>query len=416
MKYQSWKYLVTVAFLFTISIGTVSATGLGHAWTEPPPADGSFTNVRFASDGSMVFSGGNQLFVRSWDGTIRWGGRAGTIATISPDGNYVVSAAGELVQDLERNGTLYWVHSMGTPIRAVAISGNGSMIVSADERGDIHSWTRNGESWGLNRSDLVKQIAISPSRTFVVVTTVVGLKYLNPDMTPFWWDNKSGSLDSFIAISADSSTVITSGENRVSSHTSSGALNWMKDITREAIIDMACSDDCTAIVLGSQDGNVRMLDGTGTEVWTYNAGSWINGVGVSRDGSVIAAGALDGNLYIFDQYGNLLAQTRTDSVIQQRSVAVSNDGKHVVVADQLALYGYDILGEPGVSTEVTFTPAPPDALTRTTSPTTTRSIPLPTTIITLSPGTTGTPQSVFDPFLVIVTAAGVLLIIRRRAT
>ncbi len=132
----------------------------------------------------------------------------------------------------------------------------------------------------------------------------------------------------------------------------------MKDITREAIIDMACSDDGTAIVLGSQDGNLRVLDETGTEVWTYNAGSWINGVGVSRDGSIIAAGALDGNLYIFDRYGNLLAQTRTDSVIQQRSVAVSNDGKHVVVADQLALYGYDILGEPGVSTEVTFTPAP----------------------------------------------------------
>jgi len=415
MKYLSWKYLVTVAFLFAISTGTVSATGLGHAWTESPPAEGSFTNVRFASDGSTVFAGGNQLFVRSWDGTIRWGGRAGTIATMSSDGNYVVSAAGELVQDLERNGTLYWVRSMGTPIRAVAIAGNGSMIVSADERGDIHSWTRNGESWGLNRSDLVKQIAISPSRTFVVVTTAVGLKYLNPDMTPFWWDNKSGSLDSFIAISADSSTVITSGENRVSSHTSSGGLNWMKDVTREAIIDMACSDDATTIVLGSQDGNVRVIDETGTEVWTYDAGSWINGVGVSRDGSIIAAGDLNGNLYIFDRYGNLLAQTRTDSIIQQRSVAVSRDGKHVVVADQLALYGYDILGEPGVSSEVTFTPSPRDTATRTTSLTTTRSTSLPTTRVTLSTGTTGTPQSAFDPFLVIVSAAGLLLMVRRRA-
>ena len=82
-------------------------------------------------------------------------------------------------------------------------------------------------------------------------------------MTPIWSDNKSGSLDSFIAISADSSTIITSGENRVSSHTNRGALNWMKDVTREAIIDMACSDDCTTIVLGSQDGNVWVLDQTG---------------------------------------------------------------------------------------------------------------------------------------------------------
>ena len=163
-------------------------------------------------------------------------------------------------------------------------------------------------------------------------------------MTPFWWDNKSGSLDSFIAISADSSTVITSGENRVSSHTSRGALNWMKDVTQEAIIDMACSEDCTTIVLGSQDGKVWVLDQDGKVLWTYPAGSWINGVGVSRDGSIIAAGALDGNLYILNHYGNLLAKTKTESIIQQRSVAVNGDGKRVVVADQLALYGYDLLG------------------------------------------------------------------------
>jgi len=48
----------------------------------------------------------------------------------------------------------------------------------------------------------------------------------------------------------------TSGENRVSSHTSGGALNWMKNVTGKAIMDMACSDDCTTIVLGSQDGKV----------------------------------------------------------------------------------------------------------------------------------------------------------------
>jgi WD40 repeat protein len=416
MRKQSWNYLVTAAFLLTISIiGTATATGLGQAWKELPLAEGSFSDVMFSSDGSTVYAGGNQLVVRSWDGVTRWGGRAGTIASMSSDGNYVVSAAGELVQVLDRNGTLYWVRGMGAPVRAVAISTNGSLVVSADDRGDIHSWT-GGESWGLNRSDQIKRIAISPSQTFVVVTTAVGLKYLSPDMTPIWWDNKSGSLDSFIAISADSSTVITSGENRVSSHTSSGTLNWMKDVTREAIIDMACSEDCTTIVLGSQDGNVRVLDKKGTVLWTYPAGSWINGVGVSHDGSVIAAGALDGNLYILDHYGNLMAKTRTDSIIQQRSVAVSGDGKRVVVADQLALYGYDLLGEPGIPSELTYTPAPQHTVTKTMVVTTTPPIPRPTTGVTTLPGTTGTPKSGFDPFLVVIAVTGLLFLIRRRTS
>ena len=162
---------------------------------------------------------------------------------------------------------------MGAPIRAVTISSDASFIISAYERGDIHSWKANGDSWGLNRSDLVKQIAVPPSRSYVVVTTATGLKYLAPDMTPIWWDNKSGSLDSFIGISSDSSTVITSGEKRVSSHTSSGTLNWMKEVTRGAIIDMACSEDCSTIVLGSQDGKVWVLDKQGEVLWTHSAGS-----------------------------------------------------------------------------------------------------------------------------------------------
>jgi hypothetical protein len=279
--------------------------------------------------------------------------------------------------------------------------------------GNIHSWTENGESWGLNRSDLVKQIAVSPSQRFVVVTTVVGLKYLKPDMTPIWSDNKSGSLDSFIAISADSSTIITSGENRVSSHTKRGVLNWMKDVTREAIIDMACSEDCTTIVLGSQDGNVWVLDQQGKVLWTYPAGSWINGVGVSRDGSIIAAGALDGNLYILNHYGNLLAKTKTESIIQQRSVAVSGNGKRVVVADQLALYGFDLLGGPEVTLEETFT-SPPQVPVTSPTPVTTRSITIPYTTVTTLPGTTSTPKSALTPFAVMVAMAGLILIVRKR--
>ena len=170
MSKQFRIHLVIAAFLLTISIiGIATAASLAHAWKEPPIAEGSFFDVMFSADGSTVYAGGNQMFVRSWDGTTRWGGRAGTVATMSSDGNYVVSAAGNLVQVLDRNGTVYWIRGMGAPIRAVAISTNASLIISADEQGDIHSWTGNGESWGLNRSDLVKQIAISPSQIVLLL-------------------------------------------------------------------------------------------------------------------------------------------------------------------------------------------------------------------------------------------------------
>jgi WD40 repeat protein len=71
----------------------------------------------------------------------------------------------------------------------------------------------------------------------------------------------------------------------------------MKDATGKAIMDMACSEDCTTIVLGSQDEKVWVLNQEGEVLSIYPAVSWINGVGISRDGSVIAEGALNGNLY-----------------------------------------------------------------------------------------------------------------------
>jgi WD40 repeat protein len=410
-------YLVIAGFLLTMSItGIVTAAGLAHTWKERPTADTSFSGVMFSTDGSTVFAGGDQMFVRSWNGDKHWGGRTGTLATMSTNGNYVISAIGNGIQMIANNGSEVWVRNTIAPVRAVAISSNGSLIISADNSGNIRSWGVNSESWGATKTDLVKQVAISPPGSLVVVTSEAGLKYYTPILDQIWADNKSGSLDSFIEFSSDGSTVITSGETRVSSHTSSGVLNWRKDVTQEAIIDMACSDDCTTIVLGSQDGYVWVLNHLGQIQWKYLAGSWINSVGVSHDGSVIAAGALDRNLYILNQGGQLLAKTKTDTSIQQRSVAVSRDGKRIVVADQGALYGFELLGEPEVTSRETFIPAPLFPATSSTP------VPINTTLpITVSstrvptlPETTSTPASSLNPCLAIVALSGLLLIVIRR--
>ena len=239
-----------------------------------------------------------------------------------------------------------------------------SLIAGADDTGNLFAWRTKDASMGQIETDLVKQIAIAPSGSFIVITTEKGLDYLTPPifdpprLERIWRDNTSGGLESFIEISSDSSTVITSGDTRVSSHTSSGILNWRKDVFQSAITDMACSSDCSTIVLGSQDGNVVVLNQLGQEQWKYPAGSWINGVGVSRDGTVIAAGTLDKNLYILNKEGRLIAKTTTDTTIQPRSVAVSGDGKHIVVADQVALYGFELTVVPEVTPGEIFTSAP----------------------------------------------------------
>jgi WD40 repeat protein len=416
--------LVITGFLLVISIiGIVSAASLAQSWKERPAFDGSFSGLLFSSDGSMVFAGGSQLLVRSWDGDIHWGGRSGTIATMNSEGTRVISALDSGVRVFDKNGEEVWTRILGSsPIRAVAVSRDGSLVIGANEEGFIQSWDTNGVRWGLNETDLVKKMAISPSQSLVVAATEAGLKFFSPDMKQIWADDKEGTLDSFIAFSADSRTVITSGDKRVWSHTSSGELNWMREVTQRGITDMACSEDITTIVLGRKDGDVLVLDKMGQERWKYPADSWINGVGVSSDGSIIAAGALDGTLYILDRDGNLLAKTKTDTLIQQGSVQVSRDGKHIIVADEGSLYGFDLKGQPEVistETQVPITEVPSNCPTCPTCPT---PVPvkttLPTTVSSLigttTPVTSGTPASSLDPCLAFVASAGVLYLVIKR--
>jgi WD40 repeat protein len=293
-------------------------------------------------------------------------------------------------------------------------------VIAADNRGFTRSWTIDSKNLGVNNdTDQVKRIVISPSQSLVVVSSEDKLKVFSPTMNLIWENDTFGNLDSFFAFTADSSTLILSGENRVSSYTSTGSQNWVKEITKDAIIDMACSDDGSTIVLGSQDGNVWVLNKDGNVLWTYPAGSWVNSVGVSRDGSVIAAGALDGTVYTLDKDGDLLEKTKTDSLIQQRSMAVSRDGRRIVVLDQLAMYGYELRGLPEVTSTETRTPTPEVPSTCPTCPTpvptkTTLPKTVSTPIGTNMPVTTGTPQSSLDPCLAFVASAGVLFIVMKR--
>jgi LPXTG-motif cell wall-anchored protein len=426
-KYMSKRFRINLAFggfLFLITIiGMASAADLGHAWEQKPIGDNFFSGIIISTNGSMVFSGGSQILVRSWDGKTNWGGLSGYDASMSADGNRIISALENKIRLLDRNGVEIWTKSMNNPwevygntIRAVAISDTGSIVVAADNRGFIRSWNSKGEILGTNETDMVKTIVISPSLSYIVVTTETGLKFFSPKMEPYWEENTFESLDTFIAISADGSTVITSGSSRVSSHDKSGDLNWKKDVTDETITDMACSSDCSAIVLGSQDGNVLVLNQLGQEQWEYPAGSWIKGVGVSRDGSVIAAGTLDRTLYILNKDGRLMAKTTTETIIQPRSVAVSGDGNHIVVADQVTLYGFEFPVVPVDIPEEIFTPAtmvtatnPPQIPLTTTLPTT-----VPPETMKTVPEKTGTISSSLNPYLAIVALSGLLLLVMRK--
>jgi WD40 repeat protein len=408
--------LVISCILAGCLIGTVGAASLGIDWKERPPAESTFSGVSISQNGSIVYAGGHQMYVRSWNGEHHWGGRLATIAAMSADGEHVVQSLAKTVVLLDQNGVESWSRTMGGNIQAVAIAGNGSFVISADDEGNLNAWGPNGEFYGRNRNATARALAISPSGDLVVIATDRGLRFYTPALDLVWMDNQTDSQDSFVIISNDGSTVITAGANRVTSHKRDGTLNWQKEITEQPIIDIGCSYDCSAIFVGSQDKEVAALDRYGIVHWTFPTDQWVNAVGVSRDASVIAVGGNDRNLYILNHGGNLITQRKTDAIIQPRSIAVSSDGKRIVVADQNQLYGFALIGDlapPPELITVSRTPITVDTTTRrvTTVPSTEVPVQTPSTTI---PVATGTPASPPGPFTAILGVLGVLVLLRKR--
>ncbi|WP_321506764.1 WD40 repeat domain-containing protein [uncultured Methanoregula sp.] len=414
-----WVQLIAAGIVFAAcAIGTAAGTSLGSDWTERPVSDDSpFSGVQISADGGTVFAGGNHMLVRSWDGKSHFGGQSGIIAAMSPDGNYVVTALGRSVTLLNNKGEPLWERILPATARAVAISRDGTLIVAADEKGYYSSWARNGDFYGRVTDDPAKKIAISRTGDLVVATTEGGLRFYDGALNVKWADNRSGSIDTYIAISSDGSTVITAGGTRLSSHTSNGTLNWMNDVTKDTIIDMACSEDGSAIIVGGQDNAVTAIDRYGKTHWTYSTGSkWANSVGVSTDASVIAVGASDGTVYVLDHGGSLLAKRSTGGIIQPRSLAVSRDGTRIVVSDQYRLNGLEVIGNTAPEGLVTYTSTPLNPVSRYTTETT---IPTVNPVLTLT--TTGqtpvtpaaTQKSPTGLFVVILAVAGIALVMAR---
>jgi WD40 repeat protein len=364
-------------------VGAAGAANLGLDWKERAPEEGPYLGIMIVPDASLVYAGGNMMYVRSWDREIHWGNRPARVAIFSYDGKRMAMGQGNKLSVLDNKGVENWSRNLDGYVKAVAMSPNGSFVISADDKGNYASWSRDGDFVARITNDTPNTLAYSPSTDLIVALTDNGLRFYNRKLELVWYDNRTLSPDKFVAISGDGSTVITAGSSQVASYKSDGTLNWRYEITKDPIIDMDCSFDCSAIFVAGQDKEVVAIDKHGTVRWKYGTGQWVNAVGVSRDASVIAAGGIDRTVYVFDRSGTIITTKKTDAIIQPRSIAVSSDGRKIVVADQMNLYGFSMIGDtvaPDVTLTYTREPLNP---VPTTNPT-----PVPkTTVTTVATGT-----------------------------
>jgi len=105
----------------------------------------------------------------------------------------------------------------------------------------------------------------------------------------------------------------------------------------DAVSSVAVAQDGSAIVAGA-GSTVYLLDREGHVLWRNAAGSRVQGVGISPEGSHIGVAA--DKLYLFDREGNLLWAEKTTFIY--RSVALSSNGMYVAAGcDNGAVFIFD---------------------------------------------------------------------------
>ena len=416
-------------FFFILLIPVAQA--ITPIWIAKASPSSDLQSIVISSDGSRIAAGGDRIYIVGDNGTVIWSGFAGSAIDMSSDGKYIVAAQGSEVRVFNNAGVSLWARDLVSPIKGVAISSDGS-IVATGGADTVRSWSINGTDLGQGKTDIVWNLVIAPADDQIIVTTNAGIRSFKINGLPRWSD--SVITPDLVAVAGPGKGFITTGRNRISHYNETGNLTWEYSSPWGNIMALAYSLDGSTVVLGTDGNTVAALDKDGKILWNTKVGFWVESVGVSDDGSIIAAGCMDKNLYIYDHHGRQLGTYMVNDMIETNSVAVSGDGKRVVTIDSSKIYAFDpynlnpagtgnatpvltgtipvTLPTPGVTMNQNGTPAiTPSAQTTIATVTSVQTTPagtvtLPTTAIATKPTKSGIPIELA------LVSLGVLAIIR----
>jgi ABC-type sugar transport system permease subunit len=98
----------------------------------------------------------------------------------------------------------------------------------------------------------------------------------------------------------------------------------------DSVLDAAASADGSLLAIGARDNVLTVYDASGELLWDYACENSVTGVDVSEDGAYIVAASADRQARFFDALGELLWAYRSSFPLSD--VAISADGEYVSVS------------------------------------------------------------------------------------
>jgi WD40 repeat protein len=289
--------------------------------------------IAFTPDAKFVVTGSGDRAVKVWETATgkefkTFAGPAGhqnlvLSVAVSPDGGLIASGGSD-------NSAKIWDFPSNTPLReiaksegvpAIAVSPDGTRLAGGGKDGVVHLWNiADGKELFkmAGHSGAVTGIAFNGNGQLLAST--------GTDRTLRFWNPANGqALAAFAAHGTEATSVVFHpGANLAASAGADGILKYwnlppasprpLAGPHGEAVTSLALSADGATVVTGSADKLVRLAAVNNGQLLRTLAGSAAGIDSVAAGGNLVAAGAADGRLLIWQtQDGKVLANTPAHS-------------------------------------------------------------------------------------------------------
>jgi ABC-type sugar transport system permease subunit/outer membrane protein assembly factor BamB len=248
----------------------------------------------------------------------------------------VVGSRDNTITVYDNNGKKQWEFKADNAVTGVAMNSDGTLVAAVSADRDVRLFDGQGQVLWTYATDFpLLGVAIADDGGYVSVASVEGknLLFLNRAGQLVWEKNLIVPVESTAIYGSGNDVRVLAGtrDSRIYLFDSSG--NELYTIQMNDVVhSLAVTSSGSRIAAATGDGIVSVIDGSnGKILWQMNArrergSDQMRAVGMSADGSVVAAGISYGDVFIFDSDGKLQQQIK-DSNEDIQAVYVSRDGK-----------------------------------------------------------------------------------------
>ena len=429
---------LTVFFIFVFLLALIPpAHAAEPLWTYSYPGS-EIGGVTVSSDGSAIAVGGGKIWLFSNKGTLLAKEPFGDQVVFTPDGSSLVSSYSSILYQFERKtspkGSVsplqkIWETELPTAVRSIDVSDDGKTIVASAKGEGTYFYTSTGEKIGGNKSyNAIIRVSSTGGRIVGVSRGVMCLYNRNGDCSESE-EGVVGAEPDFMELTSSGNIAVFNDDQRVRSvFLNNETLRWTRRATGD-ITALAMTPSGSGILAGTENGNVDLFDEYGNLSWSYasNPGNkqaaGITCVALSKEGTVAAAGSYDGKIFALNYKGEEIWSNQTKDHIHH--IAMSAGGTLIVATGEETVYAFSTSAQfiPVVrTTGNSLTPAPSQSVTtvpgnssvqkpETREPTTRAITAVPTEYSVIRTSTQSPLSGIIPPGAILVA---LLMVMRRR--